>query len=332
MKLALGLSEFSDEDFRFAKQLGVDHVKIGAGALMGPEQRGRLQEQKLRELQDWLGSYGISIAVVLLPQGRGTQYWNARLGRPGRDREIEDVCESIQVIGEASVPVVEYTWSIVNVWGHVPGRNTWGRGGARVKRFDYERVKDATAPPGEGTSGEEMWDRLLYFLERVIPAAEAAGVRLACHPHDPPPPTLRGEARILGTVEGLTRLVDSIPSDANGLNFCQGTITEMGVDVIETIRHFGERDKINHVHFRNVRGSVPRFDEVFVDDGDVDMLDAMRTYHEVGYKYALMPDHVPGMAGDTPRGHRARAHAIGYMRGLMQAVGATGSSTPTETD
>jgi mannonate dehydratase len=79
-------------------------------------------------------------------------------------------------------------------------------------------------------------------------------------------------------------------------------------------------DKINHVHFRNVRGSVPKFDEVFVDDGDVDMLEAMRAYHETGYRYALMPDHVPGMEGDTTWGHRARAHAVGYMRGLMQAV------------
>jgi len=332
MRLAVGLSRFSDEDLRFIKQLGVGHVKINAGALMGPGQRGRLQPEKLRALQDWLGSYEISIAVVLLPQGRETQYWGARLGSPQRDREIDDACETIRTIGQAGVPVVEYTWSIVDVWGHVPGDNTWGRGGARVKRFDYERVKDATAPPGESASEEQMWDRLLYLLERVIPAAEAAGVRLACHPHDPPTPTLRGEARILGTVGGLKRLVDSIPSDANGLNFCQGTVTEMGVDVIQTIRYFGERDKINHVHFRNVRGSVPKFDEVFVDDGDVDMLEAMRAYHDVGYKYVLMPDHVPGIAGDTPWGHRARAHAIGYMRGLMQAVGATGTCTPTETD
>ncbi|MGD8238606.1 MAG: mannonate dehydratase [Armatimonadota bacterium] len=332
MRLALGMSEFSDENFRFAKQLGVDHVKIDASRLMGPSRRGPLGAEKLRALQDRIGSHGLRIAVVLLPQGRETQYWNARLGHSGRDQEIEDVCESIRMIGEAGIPVVEYTWSIVDVWGHMPGPNTWGRGGARVKRFDYDRVRDAQAPPGEEASAEEMWDRLFYFQERVIPAAEAAGVRLACHPHDPPTPTLRGEARILNSPEGLERLVTTIPSEVNGLNFCQGTVTEMGVDVIETIRHFGRMDKINHVHFRNVRGSAPKFDEVFVDDGDVDMLEAMRAYHEVGYQYALMPDHVPGIAGDTPWGHRARAHAIGYMRGLMQAVGATGSTIPAETD
>ncbi len=332
MELALGLSDFAYEDLRFVKQLGVDHVKVGAGSMMEPGALGRLEPDALRKLQDTLASHDISIAVVLLPQGRETQYWNARLGRPERDGEIEDACASILTIGEAGVPVVEYTWTIASVWGHVPGPNTGGRGGARVKRFDYDRVRDAEAPPGEEASAEKMWDRLFYFQERVIPAAEAAGVRLACHPHDPPTPTLRGEARILNSPEGLERLVTEIPSEVNGLNFCQGTVTEMGVDVIATIRHFGKMDKINHVHFRNVRGSVPKFDEVFVDDGDVDMLEAMRAYHETGYRYVLMPDHVPGMAGDSPWGHRARAHAIGYMRGLMQAVEAMGDLSPTSAD
>jgi len=322
MYLCLGLIEFSDETLAFAAQLGVNHVKICGGHLMGPTQQGVLPADELHRLIEKLQRFGISLAVVLLPQGRGTQYWNARLGRPERDQEIDDVCESILLIGSLGVPVVEWTWSIPDVWGSIPGPNDWGRGGASVRRFDYDLVKDVPANPGEAVEADEMWERLQYFLERIVPAAEQAGVRLALHPHDPPTPYLRGEARILGSFEGMKRLVELVPSEVNGLNFCQGTVTEMGIDVIGAIRYFGERDKLNHVHFRNVKGAVPRFDESFVDDGDTDMLAAMRAYHEVGYRFAMMPDHTPGIAGDTPYGHRGRAYAIGYMRGLMQAVGA----------
>ncbi len=326
MHLCLGLTEFSHETLAFTKQLGVDHVKICGGHLMGITQQGVLPAGGLEALQERLDDHGLSLAVVLLPQGRGTQYWNARLGRPERDGEIADVCETIPIIAQAGVPVVEWTWSIPHVWGSIPGENDWGRGGACVRRFDYDLVKDVPAYPGEAVEADEMWDRLTYFLERIVPVAEEAGVRLALHPHDPPTPYLRGEARILGSFEGMKRLVETVPSEVNGLNFCQGTVTEMGIDVIAAIRYYGERDKINHVHFRNVKGSVPRFDESFVDDGDVDMLEAIKAYHEVGYRYAIMPDHTPGIAGDTPYGHRGRAYAIGYMRGLMQAVGAEGGS------
>ncbi|GAG40946.1 unnamed protein product, partial [marine sediment metagenome] len=248
---------------------------VCAASLMGPGARGPMARADMQRMKKWLGSYGVEIAVVLLPQGRDTQYWNARFGRPERDREIEDVSETIRVIAEAGVPVVEYTWSVPDVWGSTP-EGAEGRGGVHVRSFDYDRVKDAPPEPGEGSTAEEMWERLNYFLERVIPAAEDAGVRLAFHPHDPPTPMLKGEARILGNLEGLRRLIEMFPSEANGLNFCQGTVAEMGVDVIEAIRYFGKRDKINHVHFRNVRGAVPRFDESFIDDGDVDMLAAMR--------------------------------------------------------
>ncbi len=320
MYLCLGLTEFSDETLAFAKQLGVDYVKICGGHLMGPAQQGVLPADGLQALQEKLDRFGLSLAVVLLPQGRDTQYWNARLGRPERDQEIEDVCETIRVIAAAGVPVVEWTWSIPDVWGSISGDNDWGRGGARVRRFDYDLVKEVPAYPGEAVEAEEMWERLEYFLSRIVPVAEETGVRLALHPHDPPTPYLRGEARILSSFEGMKRLVELVPSEANGLNFCQGTVAEMGIDVIGAIRYFGERDKINHVHFRDVKGAVPKFDESFVDDGDTDMLEAMRAYHEVGYRYAMMPDHTPRIAGDSPQGHRGRAYAIGYMRGLMEAV------------
>ena len=229
-----------------------------------------------------------------------------------------DVCETICVTGSFGVPVVEWTWSVPDVWGSTRGKT---RGGADTRHFDYHAVKD-TGPvePEEAMDAETMWERLLWFTERIVPAAEEAGVRLALHPHDPPTPWLRGEARIIGTIEGLQRLFDEIPSPVNGLNFCQGTIAEMGTDVSAAIRLFGEQDRINHVHFRDVKGAVPVFDESVIDDGDTDMLAAMRAYRDIGYRYSMMPDHTPRITGDTPYGHRGRAYALGYMRALMEVV------------
>jgi len=321
MKLCLGVQELSEQTLAFAAQLGVTHLKLMGGDFLDEQRRGPLQPDKFREARERVEAHGLKVGVVLLPQEPGSQFWNVRLGRPGRDGEIEDVCRTLELLGTLGVPVVEYVFNIVGTGGYSHRGNTWGRGGATLTHFDYETCKDAAAPPGEEASAEEKWDRLTWFLTRVVPAAEAAGVRLACHPDDPPVPCLRGEARILSSIEGLERLIEIVPSEANGLNFCQGTIAEMGADVVEAIRYFGSRDKINHVHFRNVRGRVPCYGEVFIDEGDTDMLEAMRAYKEVGYTGTLMPDHTPRVAGDTPYGHRGRAFALGYIKALMHAVG-----------
>ncbi|MBI3946447.1 MAG: mannonate dehydratase [Armatimonadetes bacterium] len=323
MKLCDELSDFSDEFMQFLQQLGVECVKISGSRLMPPKGCGVPPKDELRRLQDRLARFDLTLDVFLLPQGRETQYWNTRFGRPEREREIEDVCNTIRVCGECGIPVIEWTWSIIDVWGRI--RGPWGRGGATISRFDFERIKDEQPEPGFGVGPDEMWERLDWFVQRIVPAAEAAGVRLALHSQDPPQkPYLKGEARILADFEGMKRVLELRPSPAHGLNICQGTVAEQaGSDVIGMIRYFGERDKIHHVHFRNVRGSCPKYDEVFIDDGDTDMYAAMKVYHETGYRYALMPDHWPRIAGDTQQPSLAsRAYALGYIKALMQAVGA----------
>ena len=324
MKLCLGLkptispTEFDPDDLAFAAQLGVEHAQVRTERLISRENANVLHAADLERIVEQLDAHGITLAVVLLPQGRETQYWAARLGRPEREEEVANVCETLRVIGSFGVPVVEWTWSVPDVFGST---RALGRGGADVRRFDWEAVKDVgPIEAEEAMDADVMWERVLWFLRAIIPAAEEAGVRLALHPHDPPTQWLRGEARIIGSIEGLQRLVEEVPSPANGLNFCQGTIAEMGVDVLDAIRWFGERDRINHVHFRNVKGCVPCFDECFIDDGDNDMYEAMRAYRACGYEYAMMPDHTPMIAGDTAWGHRGRGYAIGYMRALMDVV------------
>ena len=149
-----------------------------------------------------------------------------------------------------------------------------------------------------------MWERIDYFLARVVPVADEYRVQLACHPQDPgiEEREYRGVARVMGTVDGLKRFTSMHENPYHGLNFCQGTISEMlerpGEEIYDVIRYFGTRKKIFNVHFRNIKGGLMDFVEVFPDEGDVDMLRAVRTYKEVGYPYMLMPDHVPDIDGD----------------------------------
>ena len=319
MKLGLGfgLGELTEENMRYAKQLGVTHI-IVEGPRLGD--RGVLEFIDLLRVRKFIESYGLEVGgIENLPQ----DHWDKVLhGAPGRDEQIKNVCETVENMGRAGFPILGYYFSVAGVWGHWRSYESGGgRGGAGIKSFDYDLVKDAPTVETGPVTREEMWDRLIYLLERVIPVAERAGVRLAAHPDDPPAEELRGTGRILVSHEALKRLIEAVPSPSNGLEFCQGTVAEMGPEkAIDAIRYFGERRRIIYVHFRNVSGAFPKFDEVFIDEGDVDMLAAMRAYKEVGFDGVMTPDHSPRVAGDTPYRHRGMAYALGYMKALMKAV------------
>ena len=149
-------------------------------------------------------------------------------------------------------------------------------------------------------------------------------MKLSLHPKDPPVRSMRGIDRILTDTDAIEEFLDAVDSPANGFTFCQGTVTEMGVDVIDAIRRIGGRGKIHHVHFRGVRGKVPQYVETFIDQGDVDMLAAMRAYKEVNFTGSLVSDHTPKVIGDFAGGRIGRSYSHGWIRGLIQAVNAEG--------
>jgi mannonate dehydratase len=246
-----------------------------------------------------------------------------RLGLPGREAEIEHVCTMIESMGAAGIAVWCYNWMAQFNWQRT-SLSTRGRGGALVSSFDYALVKDAPLTPAGNVPEEHLWETLHSFLEIVVPVAEKAGVTLAMHPDDPPLSPIRGVGRIMRSVENFDRLLDLVPSPHNGITLCQGNFALMAPDIPKTIRHFAERKAIHFVHFRDVRGTPEQFEEVFHDEGKTDMLEAMRTYLDVGFDGPMRLDHAPTMAGegnDQP-GYEilGRLFATGYMTGLREAA------------
>jgi mannonate dehydratase len=257
-----------------------------------------------------------------------TGFPNAIYGRPGRDEEIENVIESVKVAGRLEISVVEYNWyahRITEGYSYVEGR-----GGSEYHAFDYESIKDLPPLPEEGAhTAAAMWDNITYFLKAVIPAAEEAGVRLALHPNDPPAPISRGSEQIMGSIDGWKKLVELVDSTANGITFDCGVTREMGGDPVETAKYFGDLDRINHVHWRNVITEIPneKYIEVFLDEGEVDMLGVMKELVRQGYPRLVYPEHPPRMDHDKEfptdgfgAGYTGFAYTVGYARAALQAA------------
>ncbi len=332
LKVAKGLRDLSDETIAFYKQMGVEHVVMPTRFNTKPSKRDLIpatdngpQDDSLLEpwdaaelerIKDYLAEHGLSGELVHL--GRT---WRILLGKPDADRELANVQESIRAAGEAGIPVVEYNFTPLRASEGYGSRT--GRGNIGLRDYDYARTKDLPPLPNVGEhSAEQMWERLEHFLEEVIPVAEENKVRLALHPNDPPIPVFRGAAQPVRTLADERRLIELVDSPSNGITLDTGVTTEMGEDAVEAIRYFGSRDRINHVHFRNVRVETPyyKYLEVMHDQGDCDMLACMRAFEQVGYRYLIIPDHTPEFSGDTLTSQMGWAFALGYLRSLRHAA------------
>jgi mannonate dehydratase len=300
-------------------QLGVNHVLTGGGRIPW-------EENQLRDMMERLKANGLTLGNLMIAGFPNTLY-----GRPGRDEEIENVIQSLRAAGKVGLPVVEY-----NFYAHriVEGYyEETGRAGAGNTAFDYERVKDLPPLPNEGVHAlEEMWTNITYFLKAVIPEAEKAGVRMALHPNDPPSPLSRGSGQIMGTIQGWKRLIDIVKSPSNGITFDCGVTKEMNGDPVEVCRYFASRDRINHVHFRNVRVQKPyeKYTEVFIDEGENNMFAVMKELVKQKYSRLIYPEHPRAIDYDRERGIRnqypggggyaAFAFNVGYTRAMLQAA------------
>jgi mannonate dehydratase len=317
-KLCLGAMP-GEAGMRRVKQIGVDYV-LGGGPKIP------WQEADIRARIESFKAGGLTLYNLMIGGFTNTLY-----GRPGRDEEIDNVCQSIRAAGRAGLPVIEY-----NFYAHRAMEGYYeelGRGGAGWTAFDYDRMKDLPPLPHEGAhSLDEMWSNITYFLKAVVPVAVESGVRLALHPNDPPAPLSRGSGQIMGTVAGWKRLIEIVPSPANGITFDCGVTREMGEDPVEVCRYFAQRKRINHMHFRNVvvRKPYEKYAEVFPDEGQVDMFAVMKEVVRQKYTGVIYPEHPRGLDADRevskgrgyPGGgaYTGLTYNVAYARAMLQAA------------
>ena len=316
----------TDADYQTFKQLGVNHIN-GFPDIS----HHNWTVNNLINYKEKIESYGLALDMIQLPLSsldidkrvKHGEFFNILTGKsPERDQEIERINHIIRMSSEAGINSLKYN---LNIIGIPRTKSDTGRGGSKLSTFRWDQADQQAGDTYAGKVSEDIfWERIEYFLERVVPVAEEFKVRLACHPHDPyTPPGYKGVTRVLGTVEGLKKFISINESKFHGLNFCQGTITEMmddpGNEIFDVIRYFGNQEKIFNVHFRNISGHKLNFTEVFPDEGSINMFEAIKVYKEVNYPYMLMPDHVPEINAKDPK-MTAFSYCYGYINALLQVI------------
>ena len=348
-KLGLGLYAhmLNEDHYRFARQCGASHVVVhlvdyfaasdlntdnqpvgGSGGWgMAGNSTERWTLPALIKLKADVADVGLEIAAI---ENFDPAHWHdILLDGPKKDEQFEFLSQIIRNVGEAGIPVIGYNFSLAGVASRVT--RPFARGGAMGVGMDgidetpvpdgmvWNMVYDQKA--GEGVlpmiSHDTLWQRVQGFLERLVPVAEDAGVRLAAHPDDPPAAFIRQQPRLVYQPGLYQRLLDLYPSQANALEFCLGSLSEMTEgDIYQVTEKHAKAGDIAYVHFRNVTGKVPSYRETFVDDGDIDMIKIVNILDDAGYDGVIIPDHTPLMTSDAPW-HAGMAYAMGYMRALQ---------------
>lgn len=354
MKLGLGLYRhmLTPENFAFARQAGATHIVAhlvdyfrggshahaddqptgtdrGWGLAGDPDALWTVEE--LTGIRRNVEAAGLTLEAI---ENFDPAHWHdVLLDGPLRDRQVENVKTIIRHVGEAGIPIIGYNFSIAGVAGRTTG--PYARGGAPAVGMEgpydlpmpqgmaWNMVVDPTATldePLAAISSDQLWDRLQRFLDDVLPVAEAAGVKLAAHPDDPPMPTIRGTPRLVYQPSMYQRLIDLNPSPANTLEFCIGSLAEMTEDdIYDVVETHARQNRLGYVHLRNVVGKVPTYKESFIDDGDVDVLRVMRSLHDCGFDGVVIPDHAPQMSCAAPW-HAGMAYALGFMAAGLKTL------------
>jgi len=315
LKVVVWEGDLSEDYLSWAAQIGADGIDVAnTQALPGMDEKGYPDLKKLLKLKRRMQRWGLGIYRFTLPAPQ-----RHMLGKPGGEEELNSLCRTIECLGEASIPIARPRF----LYEELPIGSTHQacfRGGYTMRGFSLAlREKQlAENPQSPPITLEDFWKRCKEVYERIVPAAEEAGVKLALHPSDPPLPGAPFDSL------GWHHVLDFFPSPCNGLLYCVGTRCEAGGAqlVLNEVNHYGRMGKIFHVHFRNVRGSLATsggFEEVLLDDGDMNMFQVLLALDKVGYDGALNPDHVPKIVGDTS-GRIALAYSVGYIKALLVAL------------
>ena len=356
VKLGLGLYRemLTAQNLQFARQAGATHIVAHlvsyfsrsdelntAGSLdegwgVSVPEEERWTYEGLRDLRLLVEGEGLELAAI--ENFEPAHWYDVLLDGPRKVEQLEKLATIVRNAGRAGVPTIGYNFSIAGVWGRTTGSSA--RGGAQSVGFndpedlpmplgmvqnmiyDIELYRCAAGGAGLGeVSAEQMRSRLSEFLETLVPVARDAGVRLAMHPDDPPISRLRGTARVAWCPEQYEQAVDLVRDPHSAMELCLGTVSEMPyADVYALANRYASEGRAAYVHFRNVRGKAPHYDEAFIDDGDVDMGRLLRSLIEAGYEGVVIPDHTPQLTCDAPW-HAGMAYTLGWLRGVLCELG-----------
>jgi len=325
------LKSKNDDDLRFFKQIGIDYVNIGFGMVKGYQEHGVVTKGDFRDFVKRLDGLGLKIERA---NTVGTKYLNAHLARPEGQKEIDNLKRIGEMLADAEIPVfgIQACQAILHVQnanydGKALDENGWvkkqGRGGYGYHEWTIARSKSRKPRPKYKVTSDQLWKGLLNIYRQVMPTVEGSKTVIAMHGNDPPLYSCFGIPQILCRFTDFDRLFSEVPSKHNGITFCVGTRYESGQNIFEGIRHFGQQGRLFHVHFRNVKGTLPThqgYSEVMVDIGDLDMAQVLRTLDEVGYDGIIDYDHNMQITGDQPLPKQYIAFAVGYMRGLLHSL------------
>ena len=354
MKLGFGLYRhmLNEAHYKFAQQCGATHLvvhlvdyfsheknskakanqPIGKKEGWGKAGSGKLWSlEELLRLKKEINNHGLELEAI--ENFDPSVWYDILLDGPRKEEQMEHVKEQIRIVGKAGIPVFGYNFSLAGVSSRTTG--PYARGGAESVGMEGE-VDQTPLPNGmvwnmvydknaaEGTipkiSHDELWGRLNYFLDNIIPVAEKAGVKMAAHPDDPPMPYVRNTPRLVYQPHMYQRLIDLYPSANNNLEFCLGSVAEMTEgDVYNALDLYSLQNKIAYIHFRNVIGKVPDYKEVFVDEGDIDMIRVLRILKKNRFKGLLIPDHTPQMTCEGSW-YAGMAYAMGYMKAASSII------------
>jgi mannonate dehydratase len=298
--------------------------------------------QKIAELKAKIEAHGLRFDVVeSVPV-----HEDIKLGKPTRDRLIDNYGQTLRNLAACGVSVVCYNFMPVFDWTRTEldmvlpdGSTTLAFSTQVVDRIDVSKGIqlpgwDASYEPEQlravldeysQVSEEDLWENLGVFLRGVIPVAVDAGIKMAIHPDDPPR-SIFGLPRIVKNRADLDRLLAIADVPENGLTLCSGSLgADLKNDIPALVREFGKRGRIHFAHLRNVR--VTEAGDFFetahrTQDGSLDMAEIVRAYAETEFDGYYRPDHGRMIWGETGRpGYGLYDRALGavYLNGLWEA-------------
>lgn len=312
-----GSSITSRRNLEYNLRYGVRHLTV---QLKNRPQGGGWDLDELKRMKDDCDQYGVQLEAIRME----ANYITLQKG-PERDRELDNIIGNIQKASQVGVKIITYHWTVIPIRRN---RQTSGRGSVTYAAFKLEEDwKNLPAGQSGRVRSEDYWERISYFLERVIPVAKQHDVRMACHPYDPPglPFGYQGADNwdSPSVFEAIKRYESIVNSPYNGFQLCLGTTAEglkdPGTEILPIVQYLGDRRKVYQIHMRNIRGGLHSFEEVYPDEGEMDFFEVMRILRDVQFAGSICPDHMPRHPDDSG-GLQSFAFGYGYLKALIQAV------------